>query len=158
MTDITYDYIWQVYQKEKQTNELSAIPKTFYVDAEIFIKNIKEEESENIITNTQKIANLIFEKRKQKIMIYIALNKNIPQITPEETEFYKNAVELYNNSKLPYHSTEPSRPQLVATKDIPEILLPSGKRIGPIAKEQVIKLENTKDIDFLLNMSLCVYT
>ena len=161
MGDLTYEYIWQIYQKEKQTNELSILPKTFYNDAHIFIKKLEDEnekeDSSSIKSNTQKLINSIFERRKQKIMMYVALNKNIPSITEEEMEFYKKIIDLYNSSKLTHQDAQDVKQQLTATKDIPEILLPSGKKIGPIKKEQAVNIENVKDIDFLLTTSLCTY-
>jgi len=161
MENLTYDYIWQIYQKEKQTNELSTLPKMFYNDAHIFIKKLtdegEKEDSSSIKNNTQKLINLIFERRKQKIMMYIALNKNIPSITEEEMEFYKKTAELYSGTKLTRQDTQEVKQQLTATKDIPEILLPSGKKMGPLKKEQEVKVDDPNDINFLLTTSLCIY-
>jgi len=161
MENLTYDYIWQIYQKEKQTNELSVLSKTFYNDVSSFIKKL-ENENENedssvIKINTQKLINSIFERRKQKIMMYVALNKNIPSVTEEEMEFYKKTTELYSATKLAYQDMQQTKPQLTAAQDIPEILLPSGKKIGPFKKEQTVKIDNIKDINFLLTASLCTY-
>ena len=68
-TTITYDYLWEAYQKEKQTNQLLPISRTFYTDSLFFINGLAAKgETESVTkTNSISILNNIFEKRRQKI-------------------------------------------------------------------------------------------
>ena len=52
--NISYDYIWQIYQTEKSTNAIQLVPKSFYADAQAFVaelSNKTDDESVAIKTN-----------------------------------------------------------------------------------------------------------
>ncbi|MCL4381274.1 MAG: hypothetical protein M1331_00210 [Candidatus Marsarchaeota archaeon] len=168
---ISYETVWQILHKEKQTNELQLIPNTFYNDAERFIKNnIKSNatlndangsEFENKLNTKENIMfllNKIFEKRKQKLLIYIAFNKPMPQPLPEiEMSFYNRLNELKKEFTLNIEEKAQGI-FLKVVSDIPSILLPSGGKIGPLQKDQIINIKEkeSEDINFLINNSICV--
>ncbi len=136
--NISYDYLWQAYQKEKQTNQLLLVPKTFYEDTLEFISKAQANKAQdpNIVENATKLLNDFFEKRKQKILIYVAYNKQLPQpISSNETEFYNRVLQTVRAERLGLaKQTKNNTTTLKSTKDIPEIILPSGNKAGPSEK------------------------
>jgi len=62
----TYDLLWQVVQKEKQTNELQLLPKTFYDDIKAFVASLDNksanEDEQSIRKNALKLASDLFER------------------------------------------------------------------------------------------------
>jgi len=155
--NITYDYLWQAYQKEKQTNQLLLIPKTFYEDTFKFLhdKGPDKDNDKSTNDNTLKLVNDFFEKRKQKILIYIAYNKQLPQpISNKETEFYNRILQIVKSEKLDF-SNQGNIHTLKSMKSIPEIILPSGNKIGPLTKDQVIDMENEQDRKYLVENTIC---
>lgn len=156
--DITYDYLWQAYQKEKQTNQLLLIPRTFYEDTILFIKNAQQNKGQDQITieNTTRLVNDFFEKRKQKILIYVAYNKQLPQpISNNETEFYNKVLQAVKLEKLDFASSKSTNYMLKSIKDLPEIILPSGNKIGPLQKDQMIEAKNEQDRNYLIDNTIC---
>lgn len=157
--NITYDYLWQAYQKEKQTNQLLLIPKTFYEDIFKFINSVQSSTSFNQTTkdNTIMLVNDFFDKRKQKILIYIAYNKQLPQpISNNELEFYNKLLQIVKEEKLDLTTQAKAKTNsLKSMKDIPEIILPSGNKIGPLSKNQIIEIENQQDKSYLLENTIC---
>jgi hypothetical protein len=157
---ITYDYLWEIYQKEKQTNQLLPISKTFYADALTFIDklNAKDETGLNTKTNSINILNNIFEKRRQKILIYIAYGKPLPQpVSSLEQDFCDKVSDVLKVNKLDGTNIKTSdRVLLRSLKDMPEVILPSGNKAGPFKKNQTIELgSNEGDIKFLLDNAIC---
>jgi DNA replication initiation complex subunit (GINS family) len=157
--NINYDYLWQAYQKEKQTNQLLLIPKTFYDEA---LKFVKVNESTPYTTqhtpeNTIRLINDFFEKRKQKILIYIAYNKPLPQpISNNETEFYNRILQIVKSEKLDLSGDiKVNLNTLKSIKDIPEIILPSGNKIGPLRKDQIVEAGNEQDRKYLIENTIC---
>ncbi len=161
--EMSYETIWQVYYKEKQTNELQLLPDFFYSDTQInSIKtDLKDEENQkefSIKENINLLITKIFEKRKQKILIYSAYNKSLPQPIPNiELNFYNKLQELKNTYILNIKQTQVNI-SLKSLDYLPEIILPSGEKIGPLKKEEIIEIKSkeSEDINFLINNSICV--
>ncbi|MGI0100675.1 MAG: hypothetical protein ACREBH_03090 [Candidatus Micrarchaeaceae archaeon] len=156
--NISYDYIWQAYQKEKQTNQLLLISKNFYDEVAIFINNTKIESKDNrlIIENTSRITADFFEKRKQKILVYVAYNKQLPQpIGANETEFYNKILQIVKSEKLDLSNFKKDQCTMKSIKDIPEIILPSGNKIGPLKMDQTLDIINEQDQTYLIQNAIC---
>lgn len=157
--NISYDYLWQAYQKEKQTNQLLLIPKTFYEDTIRFINASHDDKITGVSTkeNATMLVNNFFEKRKQKILIYVAYGKSLPQpISNNELEFYNRLLQIVKEEKLDLaKSTKAGTLTLKSIKDIPEIMLPSGNKIGPLKKDQIIELESEQDKSYLIENTIC---
>ena len=155
---VSYDYLWQAYQKEKQTNQLLLLSKTFYEDVEEFMTfEAKTQTPESLLhNNASKLLNEFFDKRKQKILIYVAYNKQLPQpISSVELEFYNKILQTVKSEKFPIQGRQHTN-LLKSTKDIPEIILPSGKKFGPLKKDQEIGAIDEQDKVYLLENSICV--
>lgn len=159
--DITYETLWQVAQKEKSTNELQLLPKTFYEEIHAFVTDLEKEESREAQTtkkNTVSLVDELYERRKQKIMLYVAYKKPIPQpAIQKEIDFYNRLLDTSKENRLEIsEDAKPGTKTLRALQNLPEIILPSGKRIGPLEKNQILELkENEEDIKFLLNNTIC---
>lgn len=159
--EITYELLWQVCQKEKQTNELQNLPRSFYTDVLSFLKNIDKKDSTedetDMAKNTRKLLTELYERRKQKILIYVAYKKQIPQPPiREELTFYDKLISIVRGTQLESSKTEKNVSTLKSAQSIPEILLPSGNKIGPLEKDQLVEIRNEEDIKFLLNNTICV--
>ena len=112
---MNYDYLWQLYQKEKQTNQLLLIPKTFYEEISEFITGLDtaNEKSNQIKANATKLLSELFESRKQKILLYVAHDKPMPQpIGSIEAEFYDSVVKIMKSSKIELGSAKDNRQRL----------------------------------------------
>jgi hypothetical protein len=156
---ISYDYLWQAYQKEKQTNQLLLLSKTFYEDAGEFITfDGKTKGSGSAMhENASKLLSEFFDKRKQKILIYVAYNRQLPQpVSNVELEFYNKILQTVKSAKFPVQDRQPLPTILKSTKDIPEIILPSGKKFGPLKKDQEIGAIDEQDKVYLLENAICI--
>jgi DNA replication initiation complex subunit (GINS family) len=161
MTDnISYDYLWQAYQKERQTNQLLLVPRTFYEDALEFINKAKASKDidQSIVDNATKILSEFYEKRKQKILIYIAYNRQLPQpISNSELEFYNKMLQVVKSERLDLikQTKAISTHALKSLKELPEIILPSGSKLGPLKIDQIIETLNEQDRSYLIDNTIC---
>lgn len=160
--EITYDVLWEVCQKEKQTNQLLTIPRNFYGEALEFVNKTAADktdpQAQTASANSLRLLNEIFEKRKQKILVYLAYNRALPQpISNLELEFYNRVAQAAKSEKLSIAETKSrGRLSLKSLIDIPEIVLPSGNKAGPFKKDQIIEFDNANaDTEFLISNSIC---
>jgi DNA replication initiation complex subunit (GINS family) len=159
-SNIEYEMIWQIYQKEKQSNELQLIPKTLYEDVVILINELKKQKTEDTdlqVSNAQRLINSIFEKRKQKILLYVAYGKQMPGQSPrQDEELYNEVLAVLKSKQLSTAQVEEQK-TLIAIQKIPEIMLPSGNKEGPFEKDQLVnvKSRSKEDINFLINNNIC---
>jgi DNA replication initiation complex subunit (GINS family) len=155
---LTYEMIWQVWQKEKNSGELQPIPKTFYTDCQKFVSETKPAdgfETTDTKQNTERLVKEIIAKRKQKILIALAYNKQTIQTEiPQEISFYNSVKETINKHEF-RPETQQQKKELIAISDIPQIILPSGARLGPFKKGQTINTESQKDTDYLIENTIC---
>jgi hypothetical protein len=156
--DISYDYIWNLCQKEKQTNQLLQLSKSFYSDLTEYMEKTTLNEQQR--ANMEKILVGLFEKRKQKIFLYMAYNKQPPsQIDSSELEFYNKLLGLSDRYKLALGQKIKSNKLLRSITDIPEIILPSGKRLGPLKKNEILDMQDAEgaaeDVRYLISNAIC---
>ena len=147
--------MWQIWQKEKVSNELQEVPKEFYEDSMSFIAKTKtnDEQSNTTKENTIKILYNIYELRKKKVLLYIAYKKQLPQSVPKiDMGLYNQISEVYNKAKLELNS---ERNNFIVLQHIPKIILPSGTQIGPFEKDDTILINDEEDEKFLLNNNIC---
>jgi hypothetical protein len=159
--ELNYDLLWQIVQKEKQTNELQLLPKGFYDEAAALLDSLSKKEATseevNLKKNAIRMVNDLYERRKQKILIYVAYKKQLPQpAVPTEQEFYNELSEVAKKNRVDTHFSKNGRHTMVSLQTIPEIILPSGKKAGPFEKGQVIEMNaEEEDIKFLINNTIC---
>ena len=91
------------------------------------------------------LASLI-EKRRQKILLYIAYNKPLPAAVPAEDE------KLYSDlrSVLSSNDSRVKISKLKITSDIPEVLTAEGRKIGPFRQGEVVEVTDSNDIEFMI--------
>jgi len=153
---ISYDYLWQAYQKEKQTNQLLLLSKTFYEDVSQFAAEHNSKPGNQTRENAIKLLADFFEKRKQKILIYVAYGRQLPQpISNTELEFYNKVLQAFKSEKLSFGKAPNTKPIFRSTRDVPEIILPSGNKFGPVRKDEKIEINNNQDEAYLLENSIC---
>ncbi len=161
VNELDYDLLWQIVQKEKQTNELQLLPKGFYDEAASLLNSLNKKEmtddEASLRKNAMKMINDLYERRKQKVLIYVAYRKPLPQpAVPSEQEFYNELSEAAKRNKLDMHFSKNGRQTLVSLQTIPEIILPSGRKAGPFEKGQIIEMSaEEEDIKFLINNTIC---
>jgi hypothetical protein len=154
--DITYDYVWRLYQKEKQSNQLLQTNKKFYEDIADYINSLPATDRQK--ANMEKLIIALFEKRAQKIFLYVAYRKPLPQpVSDPEQEFYIKLLEIAEKHNLDLSKTQnKSNKLLKSITDIPEIVLPSGKKFGPYRKDEIIDTQWTgPDLEYLLKNAVC---
>lgn len=155
--DNFYDFLWQAHQKEKNTTELQQLPQNFYSEMNKIIRGIESEGLGNnpkTRENALKLLNEIIERRKQKILIYVAYKKQPPQSNiVEELDFYNSVI---NVTKVhAFLSNSSASKKFKAVGELPEIVLPSGSKVGPLSKDQIIELNNREDIDYVTSNGVC---
>jgi hypothetical protein len=153
--DISYDYIWNILQKEKQTNQLMQLNRTFYSDILDYLEKTSLNEQQK--ANMEKILFGLFEKRKQKIFLYLAYGKPLPtQIDDTENVFYTHLIEEVSKYKIDRDSKMKSNKILRSLTDIPEIILPSGRKLGPLKKNEILDIKDSPaDMTYLINNAIC---
>ncbi len=138
--------------EEKKTRELLSLPENFYIKKTP--KTIKNEEfQENDIKNentTKNIIKMIENLKKiriQKLLIYLAYERRLPTPMPmEEESLYKHIKNILNENI----QNNNKNTKIKIINDIPEIISPDGKRLGPFSKGKIITLENENDIEFII--------
>lgn len=159
MGEMSYSVLWQTYQKERQSNELQMVPRSFYEDSKEFVESIDMKASEDAKTlkeNAARILNSVFERRRQKVLMYVAYGRPLPSSTPaQDTVLYEEALKLLKSDSVAGTKTSQIVPPLRSVQQIPQIILPSGRKIGPLEKEQLIDVPDKEDTAFLINNGIC---
>lgn len=154
--NITFDFVWGLYLKEKQTNQLLQLNKSFYGDVGEYLKKAQVDEHQRL--NMQKMLVELFERRKQKILLYITYKKPLPQpIAAEESDFYNRIADLSNTYRFDLSIAQIKNDKILRSlTDMSEIMLPSGKKFGPVKKDEVVELSGSDaDADYLVKNSIC---
>jgi DNA replication initiation complex subunit (GINS family) len=148
--EISFSFLYTAYQEEKKTNEIQQLPKDFYTSVGFFMKEQENKEGskeQKQLENIKKIVFGIKNIRKQKILLYIAYDKSIPIKIPEEEE------NLYYRIKSIMEGEEKNEniKKVKIKLGIPEVISPSGNKIGPFNQNQVVDIINKDDIEFLVS-------
>ncbi len=141
-----FETVFSVLEKEKSTGELQPLSANFYKEVSEFVASVKDSASKSELANLEKMVLQLKEKRKQKILIYIAYNRHLPEPVPEEEEtLYNEIVKILNKGEK---KAETAKIKILA--DLPEIITPEGKKLGPFKSGEVIELEDQNDINFVI--------
>ncbi len=127
---------------ERKTGELLPLPVDFYRKLDL-----KENASDTDTTvNNNKLLNTLKAKRIQKLLIYLAYDRQPPQPIPaEEGELYKRIRAVVSNTDADEKSS-----RIKVLSDIPEIATPTGGKIGPYRANEIIELQDESDVEFVL--------
>lgn len=105
----------------------------------------RNEESRNTAENAKNVFAALRERRKQKLLLYIAYNKQLPASLPVEEESLYNEITNLLNQNAP----KPKPTRLRILSDVPEVLTKTGKKIGPYKKDEVVELFDNLDVEFV---------
>lgn len=146
--EISAESLFDILQEEKRTGEIKQLPKDFYKKA---AQHMQTSFDGQYVANFKKLLTGIKERRVQKVLIYLAYNKQLPAQVPEEEE------RLYRSIKTLLVEKQESMDGIKKIKiltDLPEVLTTRGSKVGPYKQNQVVELTDDTDVDFLVNNKL----
>jgi hypothetical protein len=144
------ELLFLVLQQEKATGELQQLQHDFYVQVNSFLNSLASnrdsEDQARQAENTKRMAASLAEKRRQKILLYIAYNKPLPAIVPAEDE------KLYNDIRglMASGNSNAKISKLKINSDVPEVLTAQGRRIGPFRQGEIVEVSDGSDIEFMI--------
>ncbi len=148
MEEITVNSVMSVLKSERKTGELHPLPSNFYKLLEEKANSYEEGSDER--KNLSKLHNLVKDIRIQKLLIYIAYGKDIPKPTPaEEEDLYMQIKKIINRN-----TGEVRASRIRVTKSIPQIVTPTGAKLGPYEQNQVVYLQEISDVKFMIDNKL----
>jgi len=134
-------------KSERNTGELLPMPADFYAIAEKYINDLASAGNATEAENARKLLGMIKEKRKQKLLIYLAYGRPLPKPIPEEEEsLYNEVAKLISNNSS--HTVK-----IKIKTDLPKIVTPSGKELGPFKTGEVVEISE-EDAEFVLMNSI----
>jgi hypothetical protein len=134
---------------ERRTGELLQLPSDFYKTTEEQISKLDagDTNQNKQAANVKKTLSSLKALRVQKLLIYLAYNKALPSPIPkEEEESYAQIKKM-----LDREINIPKATKVRILEKVPEIITPSGKKIGPFEKGEIITPEKDTDTEFILN-------
>lgn len=152
--EITAEFLFSHLKAERSTGELIPLSEEFYQQAKEELDKMKaqgknESESKQAENATNMLASLK-ERRKQKLMIYLAYGKQLPHPVPkEEALLYAQLSEVLKGER---NSTKVARLKILT--DVPEVITTEGKKIGPFKKGEVVEATHNGDVEFMLKNSI----
>ena len=147
---VSTEEIFAVLERERRTGELLPLGRDFYSK-----NQIETEESETGTAGKQKenhdrLIESLKAKRLQKILTYIAYGRNLPAQIPEEEE----RLYIRINNIIKEEKAGNKKTKIKITSDMPELITPGGKKIGPFVKDSIISPESEKETEFLIENKL----
>ena len=141
------DSIFNRLNDEKKTGELLQLPKDFYRIADAELKNETGASTPTEVQNHKSTLSTLKQKRKQKILIYLAYGKAMPDPIPdEEKSMYERILSFLNNGEK---QQKPAMIRIVIK--IPEVITTTGSTIGPYQEGETVLITNPSDAEFIIN-------
>lgn len=145
--EVQTEVIYAALSEERKTGELVPLNKTFYTNAEESIKKAEKTSTPAELQNRIATLSALKAKRTQKILVYIAYGKTLPNQMPKEEEsLYYTILKALNKEVTP---SKTARIKILIK--IPEIITNKGKRIGPYEQGEILQIEDPDDAEFLIN-------
>jgi hypothetical protein len=147
---ITTEMIFSKLNEERSKGEMTPLQKEFYSSAEDLIGKLEAEASKDTsqkqAENTKRMLESLKEKRRQKLLIYLAYGKPLPQPMPEEEEGLYNEIR-----RILCKSEEKSKTASIRIlSDIPEVFTSEGRKIGPYKQGDVVEVPDNSDAEFMI--------
>jgi DNA replication initiation complex subunit (GINS family) len=147
---ITTEMLFTRLNEEKSKGELVPLQKEFYTAATEFVKTLEvgteNDPGQKQAENTRRLLENLKEKRRQKLLIYLAYEKPLPHPIPEEEEALYNKIrKILNRSE-----EKASVATVKITADIPEVFTSEGRKIGPYKQGEIVEVPNSGDIEFMV--------
>lgn len=147
--DISVNGLSNLFRSEQKSGEISPLPKEFYLRINEKLKTFNNTDNAEY-KNLFKLYNAIKDRRTQKLLVYLAYNKELPRPLPAEDEdLYIQIKNIINKSS---GETKPSK--LKATKTIPQIVAPSGNKLGPYEQNEILYIYDLADAKFMVENKL----
>lgn len=141
--EINVNGLLGLLRSERKSGEVITLPKDFYSKTAEKLRTYEKDTDE--YKNINKIISSIKEKRKQKMLVYLAYNKDLPRPVPtEEEDLYMQIKNIINNND----DIKPSKVKII--KPIPQIVTPSGSRIGPYEQNEIVYVYDYTDTKFIV--------
>ncbi len=139
------DSLFRLLNEEKKSGELHTLPRDFYSSIEKELQNNAFTQTEQ--QNTRTTLDALKQKRRQKLLIYLAYDKTLPTPVPEEeNRVYKEVLALLG-AGTPTLKTAKIK---IAIK-IPEVITTTGNTIGPYQEGEIITVNDPSDAEFIIN-------
>ena len=150
--EISVENLFNMLQQERKTGEVLPLPKTFYKDAERESQNLEKQSADSQHPgNFRKLLATIKERRTQKLLIYLAYNKQLPNQMPDEEEQLYKSIRLLLDGNSNF---EQKLRKVKMLEEIPELQMPNGKLAGPYKQNQIIELADNYEVEYLLSNKL----
>ena len=147
--DISVNGLNNLLKTEQKSGEIAPLPKEFYLKINEKLKTYGSADSDEY-KNLTKLYNSIKDRRTQKILVYLAYNKELPRPLPAEDEdLYIQIKNIINKSG---GESKPSK--LKVSKTIPQIVAPSGNKLGPYEQNEIIYVYDRADAKFMVENKL----
>ena len=148
MEEVTPELIFKKLNEERISGEIKLLNEDFYTKVRMCIEKLSRDRSTaNETENARRMFSSLVEKRKQKLLLYLAYNKPLPKPIPREEE------DLYTEMQkiLSSETSETKITKIKVMAELPEIVTPYGKKLGPYKSGDVLEIYDDKDAVFLLN-------
>ena len=148
-TDTSVNGLNNLLKEEQKTGEISTLPKDFYTKISEKLKTY-ENQSGDECRNILKITNALKERRTQKILVYLAYNKELPRPLPsEEEDLYIQIKNILNRN-----NGEAKPTKIKVTRTVPQIVAPSGSKLGPYEQNEIVYIYDRSDAKFMVENKL----
>lgn len=143
--DTSVNGLYVLLKTEQKTGEVISLPEDFYHKINEKLKTYGNEEGDEY-KSILKITNSLKERRLQKILVYLAYNKELPRPLPsEEEDLYIQIKNIINKN-----NKEPKPEKVKIAKTIPQIVAPSGNRLGPYEQNEIVYIYDHTDAKFMI--------
>jgi hypothetical protein len=147
---ITTEMLFSKLNEEKNRGELMPLQKEFYTSAAEFVQKLESEsagqQNQKQAENTRRLIESLKEKRRQKLLIYLAYEKPLPQQVPEEEEALYNEIRKILNKDRDVSKVATVK----ILTDVPEVITSEGRKVGPYKQGDVIEVPNSSDVEFMV--------
>ena len=121
---MTTEMLFLKLNEEKNRGELLPLQKEFYFAAAEFIRELESETggqpNQKQAENTRKLVENLKDKRRQKLLIYLAYEKPLPQPVPEEEEgLYNEIRKILNRNEEKTRSSHGQNRSPTSQKSLP---------------------------------------
>ena len=135
--------VFEVLKAEKKSGELVVLSKDFYEETAKLLAQTKDPTEKQNIGRT---IDSIKEKRTQKILVYVAYNKELPNQPPhEEEDLYNQITKIVKREARTTNQTK-----VRITADVPELITTKGNRIGPFKQNEIVSVGDGDDTKFII--------
>ncbi|MEM3781755.1 MAG: hypothetical protein QXT43_02225 [Candidatus Micrarchaeaceae archaeon] len=147
MPEVTAEVLFDKLLAEKATGELLPLAADFYTEAEKYAALLSNSAGAGAeAANVQKMLLQLKEKRKQKLLVYLAFGRPLPKPVPNEEETLYNEI-----LKIISSGNEVKVTKIKILVNLPEIITSEGKKIGPFKSGDVIEVTDSKDAAFIVS-------